>query len=178
MFSQSFTITHLYRFKNILYFMKHDPEVNSFTRIGTYMFHKKFLTTRVLVNFLDGTRYSTSIYRLHTQLWRYNTRKYSLGDLILLAKSKEYTLLSIPDKFQGVWMTKHFRKSVFYRSLNMPTHTKHPSLRFFRAYKEGFIDCQLKSISWLIRRILINLFIPYHNYKTKSKMIRSIFYFD
>ena len=50
-------------------------------------------------------------------MWRYNTRKYSLGDSILLAKTKEYTLLYIPNKFQGVWMTKKFWRSVFYRSL-------------------------------------------------------------
>ena len=77
-------------------------QFKSFNQIGTFIFHKKFLTTRVLVNILDETRYSTAIYHLDTPLWRYNTRKYSLGELILLAKSKEYTLLYIPDKFQGV----------------------------------------------------------------------------
>ena len=63
--------------------MKHDPEVKYFIQIGTFIFHKKFLTTRVPVNFLEETRFSTSIYHLYTQLWRYNTRKYSLGELIL-----------------------------------------------------------------------------------------------
>ena len=33
-----------------------------------------------------------------------------LGESILSAKTKEYTLLSIPDKYQSVWMTKHFRR--------------------------------------------------------------------
>ena len=98
--------------------MKHDPEVKIFYSDGYFIFHKNFLTTRVPVNFLEETRFSTSIYHLDTPLWRYNTRKYSLGELILLAKSKEYTLFYIPDKFQGVWMTKIFRRSVFDRSLN------------------------------------------------------------
>ena len=34
----------------------------SFNQIGSFIFHKKFLTTRVAVNFLDETIYSTSIY--------------------------------------------------------------------------------------------------------------------
>ena len=118
MFSQWFTITQYNRFKTYFISWNMILKLKSFTRIGTYIFHKKFLTTRVPVNFLDGTRYFTSIYRLHTQLWRYNTRKYSLGELILLAKSKEYTLLYIMDKFQGVWMTNFFRMSVFHRSLS------------------------------------------------------------
>ena len=53
--------------------MKHDPEVKIFIQIGTFIFHKKFFTTRVPVNFLDETRYSTSIYHLDNPLWRYNT---------------------------------------------------------------------------------------------------------
>ena len=93
-------------------------KLKSFIQIGTFIFHKKFHTTRVPVNFLDETRFSTSIYHLDTPLGRYNTRKYSLGELILLAKSKEYTLFYMPDKFQGVWMTKTFRGSVFDRSLS------------------------------------------------------------
>ena len=44
-------------------------------------------------------------------------KKYSLGELILLARTKEHILSYIPEKFQGVWMTKCFRISVFYRSL-------------------------------------------------------------
>ena len=94
-------------------------KLKPFIQIGTFIFHKKFLTTRVPVNFLEETRFSTSIYHLDTPLWRYNTRKYSLGELILLAKSKEYTLFYISDKFQDVWMTKFFRRSVFDRSLNI-----------------------------------------------------------
>ena len=74
-------------------------KLKSFIQIGTFIFHKKFLTTRVPI---EETRFSTSIYHLDTLLWRYNTRKYSLGELILLAKSTEYTLFYIPDKFQGV----------------------------------------------------------------------------
>ena len=85
-------------------------KLKSFIQIATFICHKKFLTTRVSVNFLEETRFSTSIYHLDTPLWRYNTRKYSLGELILLAKSKEYTLLYIPDNFQGVWMTKKIRR--------------------------------------------------------------------
>ena len=77
-------------------------KLKSFIQIGTFIFLKKFLTTHVPVNFLEETRFSTSIYDLDTLLWRYNTRKYSLGELILLAKSKEYTLFYIPDKFQGI----------------------------------------------------------------------------
>ena len=73
-----------------------------FIQIVTFIFHKKLLTKRVPVNFLEETRFSTSIYHLDTPLWRYNTRKYSLGEFILLAKSEEYTLFDIPDKFQGV----------------------------------------------------------------------------
>ena len=57
-------------------------------QIGTFIFHKKFPTKCVPVNFLDETRFSTSIYHLGTPLWRYNTRKYSLGELIL----KEFTV--------------------------------------------------------------------------------------
>ena len=82
--------------------MKRDPEVKIFYSDGYFIFHKKFLTTRVPVNFLEELRFSTSIYHLDTPLWRYNTRKYSLGELIVLAKSKECTLFYIPDKVQGV----------------------------------------------------------------------------
>ena len=102
MFSQSFAITHLYRFINLLYFRKHDPEVKIFYSDRYFYISQEILTTRVPVNFLDETRLSTSIYHLDTPLWWYNTRQYSLGELILLAKSKEYTLCFIPDKFQGV----------------------------------------------------------------------------
>ena len=92
-------------------------KLKSFIQIGTFILFKKFLTPRVYVNFFDETRKSTSIYHLGTPLLRYDAQKYSLGESILFAKTKEYTLLYIPDKFQGIWMTKHFCRSVFYRSL-------------------------------------------------------------
>ena len=63
---------------------------------------QEFLTPRVAVNFLGETRYSTSIYHLGTPFWSYNTPKYSLGESILLAKTKEYIWLYIPCKFQSV----------------------------------------------------------------------------
>ena len=116
MFSQLFTIIHLYRLKT--YFISWDMilKLKSFIQIGTFIFHEKFLTTRVPVNFLDETRYSNWIYHLDTPLWRYNTRKYSLGELILLSKEHALLYIHVPDKFQSVWMTKFFRMSVFYRS--------------------------------------------------------------
>ena len=84
--------------------MKHTLilKLKSFVQIETVVSHKKILTAHVAVNLLDETRYSSSIYHLVTQLLRYNTQKYSLEELILLDKSKEYTLLYVPDKFQGV----------------------------------------------------------------------------
>ena len=97
--------------------MKHDPEVNIFHSVRYFYILQEISHYARPVNFLEETRFSTSIDHLDTQLLRYNTRKYSLGVLILLAKSKEYTLLYIPDKFQGVWMRKKFRRSVFDRSL-------------------------------------------------------------
>ena len=118
-----------YQFENSLYFMKHDPEVKSFIQIVTFIhvFHTKRLTSRVAVNFEDQTRYCTSINHLGTPLLRYNTRKYSVGESIfehpsvflfcLLAKTIDCTFLYISDKFQGVWMTKFFRGSVFYTTL-------------------------------------------------------------
>ena len=92
-------------------------KLKSFIEIGTVISHKKIPTPHVAVNLLDETWYSASIYHLVTQLWRYNSQKYSLGESISLAKWKEYTLLYIPDKYQRVWMTKYFQRSVFYRSL-------------------------------------------------------------
>ena len=82
--------------------MKHDPEVKIFYSDRYFYISQEFLITRVPVNFLDETRFSTSINHLDTPLWRCNTQKYLLGELILLPKSKKYTLLYIPDKFQGV----------------------------------------------------------------------------
>ena len=41
-------------------------KLKSLIQIGTFIFHKKFLTTHVPVNFLDKTKYSTSIYLLDT----------------------------------------------------------------------------------------------------------------
>ena len=49
------------------------------------------------------------LWSLGTQRWR--SQKHSPGGSILLAKSREYTLLYIPDK------KDFFRRSVFYRSL-------------------------------------------------------------
>ena len=77
-------------------------KLKCFIQIGTFIFHEKFLTPRFAVNFLDETRYFTSIYHLGTPLWRYKARKYSLGESILLAKTKEHFLLDIADKFQIV----------------------------------------------------------------------------
>ena len=90
-------------------------KLKSFIQIGTYIIHKKRLTSRVAINFVDEPRYCTSINHLDTQ--KYNTRKYSLGDSILLAKSAECTFLYIPGKFHGVWMATFFRGLVFYTTL-------------------------------------------------------------
>ena len=38
----------------------------SFIQIGTYIIHKKRLTSRVAINFVDETRYCTSINHLDT----------------------------------------------------------------------------------------------------------------
>ena len=96
-------LLHIFNnFKISLYFMKHDPEVKSFIQIVTFIIHRKLLTSRVAVNFVDKTRLCTSINHLATPLQRYNTRKYSLGESILLAKTTDCTLLYISDKFQGV----------------------------------------------------------------------------
>ena len=65
-------------------------KLKSFIQIGTYIIHKKQLTSHVAINFVDETRYCTSINHLDTPL-KYNTQKYSLGDLILLAKFTECT---------------------------------------------------------------------------------------
>ena len=97
-------------------------KLKSFIRIGTYITHKNRLTLRVAINFVDETRYCSSINHLDTPLWKYNNRKYSLGDLILLAKSTECPFLYIPDKFHGVGMTKFFHRSVFYTTLIWSKH--------------------------------------------------------
>ena len=69
-------------------------KLNSFIQIGTFFYKKcTCITPRVALNFLDETRFSTSVYYLDTPLRRYNTRTYSLGKYILLAKTKEYTFL-------------------------------------------------------------------------------------
>ena len=44
--------------------MKHDPEEKCFIQIVTFIIHKKRLTLRVDVNFVDQTRYCTSINHL------------------------------------------------------------------------------------------------------------------
>ena len=92
-------------------------KLKSFTQKGTYIIHKKRLTSRVAINFVDETRYCTSINHLDTPLYKYNTRKYPLGDSILLVKSTECTVLYIPGQFHGVWITTFFRGSVFYTTL-------------------------------------------------------------
>ena len=56
------SLTQFYRFENSLYFIKHDPESFIQIHVGTFIFHKKFFTMRVAVNFLDETIYSTLIY--------------------------------------------------------------------------------------------------------------------
>ena len=94
-------------------------KLKSFIQIGTFIIHKKRLTSRVAINFVDETRYCTSINHLDTLLKKYNTQKYSLGEWILLAKSTECTFLYIPNKFHGVWMTIFFRRSVFYTTLTI-----------------------------------------------------------
>ena len=43
-------------------------KLKSFIQIGTYIFHKKRLTSRVTINFVDETRYCTSINHLDTSL--------------------------------------------------------------------------------------------------------------
>ena len=53
-------------------------KLKSFIQIGTFIFHKKFLTTRVAVNFLDEKNIFYFDIPLGTLLWRSNTRKYSL----------------------------------------------------------------------------------------------------
>ena len=48
--------------------MKHDPEVKYFIQIVAFIIHKKRLTSRAAVNFVDQTRYCTSINHLGTPL--------------------------------------------------------------------------------------------------------------
>ena len=43
-------------------------KLKSFIQIGTYIIHKKRLTSRVAINFVDETRYCTSINHLFTPL--------------------------------------------------------------------------------------------------------------
>ena len=92
-------------------------KLKSFIQIGTFIIHKKRLTSRVAINFVDETRHCTSINHLDTLLKRYNTRKYSLTESILLAKTTGCTFLYIPDKCQGLWNNKKIRGSVFYTAL-------------------------------------------------------------
>ena len=71
-------------------------------------YHMKFLTPYVAASrFFYETKYSTVIY--HFVPYFGNTiRKNTLWGSVLLAKTNKYTLLYIPDKFQGVWMTHFF----------------------------------------------------------------------
>ena len=43
-------------------------------QIGPLIYHTKFLTPHIAVNLLDETKYSSSIYHLVTELWRYSTQ--------------------------------------------------------------------------------------------------------
>ena len=54
MFSQSFTITHLYRFINLLYFMKHDPEVKIFNSDKYFLYFTRNFSQ--LVSLLTSLR--------------------------------------------------------------------------------------------------------------------------
>ena len=93
--------------------MKHDSEVKIF-----YSDRYGYISLPTLcgaVNLLNETRYSMFIYHLVTSPWRYSTWKYSLGESLLLAKTKDYTLLYIVlgrlnDKlFSGVGVLSIFR---------------------------------------------------------------------
>ena len=70
MSSQILSFYTFNQFENSLYFMKHDPEVKYFIPIVTLKFiiHKKRLISRVAVNFVDQTRYCTSINHFVTPL--------------------------------------------------------------------------------------------------------------
>ena len=78
--------------------MKHDPEVTLFNSDLNRYISKR----NVAINLRNETRYSTLIYNLVLQYFMYNTQERSLGETRLSAKPKEYILLYIPDKFQGV----------------------------------------------------------------------------
>ena len=84
--------------------MKHDPEVKIFYSDRHFYNSEEKANTRVAVNFVDESRYCTSINHLDTPLQRYNKRKHCLGEsiLLLLAKTTECTFLYILDRFQGV----------------------------------------------------------------------------
>ena len=43
-------------------------KLTSFIQIGTFIIHKKRLTSRVAINFVDETRYCTSIKHMDTPL--------------------------------------------------------------------------------------------------------------
>ena len=96
-------------------------KLKSNIQIGTFIIHKKRLTSRVAVNFVDTTRRCTLINNLVTPLKMYTTRTYSLGESISIAKTTECTFSYILDKFQGVFKNgKRISRSVFYTTLNWP----------------------------------------------------------
>ena len=64
---KQYPFTYLFHEKMIL-------KLKSFNQIGTLIYHTKFLTPHVAVNLLGETKYSSSIYHLVTQLWRYSTQ--------------------------------------------------------------------------------------------------------
>ena len=77
-----FSFTHFYWFENSLYFMKYDSEVITFFQKGIFIIHNKWLTSHFAITFVDENRYSSSIKHFDTPIYRYNTRKYSLGESV------------------------------------------------------------------------------------------------
>ena len=98
--------------------MKHDPKVKIFYSDRYFYILQEIChnVCRCLLPWWNKVFYFDISLRYPTLEVQYS--KILSGESILLAKSKEYTLFYIPDKFQGVWMTKLFRRSVFDRSLN------------------------------------------------------------
>ena len=91
-------------------------KLKSFIQTGTFIAYKKFLTTMSLLTSLMK-QYILLIYITRYPTLEIKYSKILSGESTLLVKTKEYTMVYISDKFQGVWMTKFFRMSVFYRAL-------------------------------------------------------------
>ena len=106
-------LTQFYRFENSLYLIKHDSKVNIFySDIYFYISQEHFskrvsLLTSLMKKFIL-LRYITRYPTLQIQYLKILSQ-----ESILLAKIKEYTILYILDKFQGVCMTIIFHMSVF-----------------------------------------------------------------